>query len=50
MEMKKERKESTLIGESTEWKVGWRAAAALQGPYFLVLAGFARSLISYPQL
>ena len=32
-----------LIGEPTERAVAWRAAAALLGPFFLVLAEFARN-------
>ena len=36
-------KSSSLFGEITEWTAGWRVAAALQGPGFLVLAEFNRS-------
>ena len=36
-------KKGPLIEETTERTAGWRVAAALQGPCFLVLAEFARN-------
>ena len=40
---------SEPAGGITEWTAGWRVAAALQGPCFLVLADFARNLPLLPE-